>query len=117
MANNKITLDSIIKRYINEIGDEFKHDYRRYLQILIDGLDELNFDISGMPKYLECDLGDDRTIPIPEDSVNITGVHIASPNGNWIHLSSFIPALWIQRPQTRSSRNSSGTSILTTCLI
>jgi hypothetical protein len=78
------TLDSIIKRYINEKGESSKHGYQRYLQMAIDGLDNLNFDVSGEPVFLSVTLGDQQVIPIPQDNVRIIGVHFATQDGQWI---------------------------------
>jgi hypothetical protein len=84
MMENKDTLDSIIKRFINEKGETSKHGYQRYLQIAIDGLDDMHFDVSGHPKFLACTLDDQAVIDIPDDSLRIIGVHFATKGGEWV---------------------------------
>lgn len=83
MAGATITLDSVIKNYLIEKGEDTEHGYQRYLQLAINGLTEMDFDVSGMPKYVKVSLDNSYSIPIPDDSINIISVMFNS-NGKLI---------------------------------
>ncbi len=71
---NHVTLDSIIKNYLIERGDNTKHGYQRYLQLAINGLQDMNYDVSGQLEYMDVELDNSMSIPIPPDTVNIVSV-------------------------------------------
>jgi hypothetical protein len=93
-----ITLDSVIKNYIIEKGDSSKHGYQRFLQIAITGLKDMDYDVSGTPKYLECTPSDQATIPIPSDMINLIGVYAVDGSGSWTPFAKDIDmAMSVQR--------------------
>lgn len=79
----RVTLDSIIKNYINEKGASSKHGYMRYLQILINGMKEMNYDVSGRATFQECIVSDQCTIPMPLNMISMIGVYGLTEQGQW----------------------------------
>ena len=78
-----ITLDSIIKNYMIEKEDSSKHSFQRYLQLLINGMTDLNIDVTGVPKFLEIILNGDLFFEKPCDSLRILGIHFPAGNERW----------------------------------
>lgn len=79
-----VTLDSIIKQYIIEKGDSSKHNFQRYLQLAINGLQDLDYDVSGQHAFIEV-CNHNYSIPIPDDSLNIIGVFF-QVNGRRVYI-------------------------------
>ena len=74
MAATK-TLDSIIRGYLIEKDEMTEHNLLRFLQLAIDGLDDLNFDVSGQPIFKELNVANNSTIVLPDDLVKVISVH------------------------------------------
>ena len=72
--NQHLTLDSIIKNYLIERGENTEQGYQRYLQLAINGLQDMNYDVSGQLEYMDVELDNSMSIPIPPDTVNIVSV-------------------------------------------
>jgi hypothetical protein len=80
--SKKITLDSIVRSYLIERGENSKHNYARFLHLAIKGLEDLEFDVSAIPVFQEVAVGNNATVPIPSDSLKIIGVHF-NAGGRW----------------------------------
>jgi hypothetical protein len=83
MAGATTTLDKVIRNFLIERGDMSEHGYKRFLQLAVSGLQEMEYDVSGQPERLDISLDKDRVIPIPPDAVAI--IRVAFRYGNsWI---------------------------------
>ena len=60
MVGASTTLDSVVKNFLSERGDTSKSGYQRYLQMAINGMQEMSYDVSGMPEYLDISLDDSK---------------------------------------------------------
>jgi hypothetical protein len=78
-----ITLDSIVKNYIIEKGDSSKHGYQRFLQLAINGMHDMNYDVSGQHRFLECTVDDQASIVIPNDNIKVIGIYGLDDKGRW----------------------------------
>lgn len=83
MAGTTNTLESVIQNYLIEKGEDTEHGWKRYLQLAINGLKEMDYDVSGQPKYLTVKLDNTHSIPIPDDSVRIISV-LFNDNGKLV---------------------------------
>ena len=108
MAGAVTTIDSVIKEFLSGRGDTSKHGYTRFLQMAISGLKEMNYDVSGMPSYLNVSLGEDAVIPIPPDCINVIGIHfnyggrwISSAKENFLAISTDMK-LWRRKAQMKT---------------
>lgn len=64
-------LDTIIKSFLNELGEEGAHKYVPLLRIARDGLEELNIDIAGTTSVTELTMNWDLlTAPLPSDYIS-----------------------------------------------
>lgn len=83
MAGAVTTLDKIIRNFLIERGDLTEHGLKRFLQLAVSGMTEMDFDVSGEPTRLDVQLDSSRTIPIPPDSIQIIRVAF-NYSGTWI---------------------------------
>jgi len=66
-----------------EKEDNSKHGYQRNLQILINGMTDLNLDVSGVTKFVEITLNGNLFFERPCDYLRIKGIHFPSGNERW----------------------------------
>ena len=83
---NKYRLDQIVREFIIERGEQTEHNYARFLQLAINGLRELNMDVSGSAKMVVLSIKDDMTVDLPSDFINYTRIAICGSNGELMSL-------------------------------
>lgn len=71
-----VTLDSIVKQSLIDMGENTEHKYIRFLSWAIRGLKKFNFDMLHAPKTLVFTLNPDKTIDLPDDYVNWSKVGV-----------------------------------------
>ena len=76
------TIDQIVREYMIEKGDQTEHSYPRLLTLAINGLRELELDVSGVPKMISLELKDDLTVDLPSDYINYVRIGTCDSSGN-----------------------------------
>src|SRR3990172_2031586 len=77
-----IRLDDIVNGYMIETGHQTNHHYARYLHLAIQGLKELNMDVSGMPVTVLLELNDNNTLNLPTDYIKYVKIGLVGSDGN-----------------------------------
>jgi len=83
---SRYKLDQIVREYIIERGEDTEHSYPRLLQLAVNGLRELNMDISGSNKMVVLSIKDDMTVDLPSDFINYTRIAICGSHGELMSL-------------------------------
>ena len=83
---SKYRLDQIVREFIIERGEQTEHNYARFLQLSINGLRELNMDISGSAKMVVLEIKDDMTVDLPSDFINYVKIGVCGSNGEIMSL-------------------------------
>jgi len=87
MANQAIlTLDDIVKAYMDEEERGSLHNYATYYRIALRGLKDLHFDTEGVPKIVQLEPDTDNIVSLPEDFVKEVRVGIISSTGQLIDM-------------------------------
>lgn len=90
-------LDEIVREYIIEKGGETEHGFPRYLQLAINGLRELNLDVSGVTKTVALEIDNDTlTAQLPDDYIKYVKIGVCEPDG-LIHTMGYNPAICLPR--------------------
>ena len=77
------TIDSVVREYLIESGDDSEHRYTRLLQIAHSGLRELNMDVGGTPKAVLLPVNANDTVDLPLDYITYLKIGICGINGNF----------------------------------
>lgn len=80
-------LETVVKEYLAENGDQNMNRFYRVLPIAVSGLRELNMDVNGIPKVVHLELSDSNTVGLPDDYIKYTRIGVCDSNGNIIDLS------------------------------
>jgi hypothetical protein len=83
---SKYKLDQVVREFLIERGEDTEHNYPRFLQLAVNGLRELNMDISGSSKMVVLEVKDDMTVDLPEDFINYTKIAICNQDGELMSL-------------------------------
>jgi hypothetical protein len=83
---SRYKLDQIVREFIIERGEDTEHNYARFLQLAVNGLRELNMDISGSAKMIVLEIKDDMTVDLPHDFINYTKIAICGADGELMSL-------------------------------
>ncbi len=75
------TLDTIVKEYIIEIGDDAMNRYAKFYQFGINFLRENNMDCGGIPKIVDLPVNVTDTIDLPIDYLQYTRIAICGKDG------------------------------------
>ena len=75
--NTNVTLDEVIRSLIIETGKSSENDYQRFIQLGVQGLKELNFDILKNIKSVKLNVDSSLSVSLPADYVGYTkiGIH------------------------------------------
>lgn len=77
-----MTLDSLVRQYLIEVGEQTLHKYARFLQYAIAGLRELSLDTSGVPKTVTLTPSANNTVDLPVDFISHIRIAVCSGDGN-----------------------------------
>lgn len=75
------SLDSIVKEYLAEIGDNNLSRYRQIYTIAVSGIRELNMDTTGVPKIAELDVLPTDRANLPNDYLQYSKIAICGRDG------------------------------------
>lgn len=83
MAKKK-TLDEIVRGFMVKQGiEQEEHKYQRYLFLALEGLRDMHYDVSGVPKFAELDVDDtSMSADLPVDYIQYTRVYYVDGKGN-----------------------------------
>jgi hypothetical protein len=79
-------LDSIVREYLLETGENTEHKYVRFLQYGISGLREFHMDSTGIPKIERMKVNDNMTVDLPQDYLSFIKLAVCDLDGNLHYL-------------------------------
>jgi len=83
-----LTLDKLVRELLIESGEQTTHKYATYLQHGLSGLRELNMDVSGIPKIVRMEVGDNDLANLPNDYISHIRIAVCGVDGN-LHFLGF----------------------------
>jgi len=80
------TLDSIVRGYLIDKGQDSMHEYPRTLRAAINTLKDLHYDVSGVPKVEVLEVGDSSRATLPQDVIRVIRLGFADANGRYVEI-------------------------------
>lgn len=80
------TLDSIVRSYLIDRGQDSMHEYPRTLKAAISTLKDLHYDVSGVPKVEVLTVEDNGRATLPPDVIRVIRLGFSDGNGRYVEI-------------------------------
>jgi len=82
------TLDSIVRGYLIDKGQDSMHEYPRALRAAINSLKDLHYDVSGVPKVEVLTVENAAKATLPQDVIRVIRLGFSDTNGRFVEIYS-----------------------------
>ena len=82
------TIDSIVRGYLIDKGQDSMHEYPRALRAAINSLKDLHYDVSGVPKVEVLTVENAAKATLPQDVIRVIRLGFSDSNGRFVEIYS-----------------------------